>query len=292
MNNKKKLLIGSLSTAAVVAGVAMTGGTSAYFYDLETSDGNLLGACSLDLVASGAPDIQQTAGSAADITVSSVVDAAGTTDGPGTSWDGPMVGGLYQVGIGAMEPGDMFTVTIPLDNAGKCAGELFGDIRGPFNDLEGSNYEPETAWEAAGNNPDKPSGADDESAAIIAQQPGSGLTPAIIDQYDGGDGDLDNVVLVDYGPDDASNVVANETFAEFAWRKPTILDPSFTPTETKSIVVQLRVPDSGVPGDGNEIMGDSFEFLIDFALAQPGKINPNTAANLNDPSTIQGPVTP
>ena len=37
MNNKKKLLIGSLSTAAVVAGVAMTGGTSAYFYDLESS---------------------------------------------------------------------------------------------------------------------------------------------------------------------------------------------------------------------------------------------------------------
>lgn len=288
MQTKKKVLIGGLSSLAVAAGVALTGGTSAYFYDLEMSKGNKIAACSLDLVAQE-PTIQQTAdgspgGSPALTVVSVGPQAGGGTTGTGTPWEAPFVGGLYSVNIGGMEPGDEFTVTIPVDNEGECIGELWGDLRGPFNDLEGVEYEPEKNWQDQGNDPDKQGVADVESAAIIAQQPGAGLTPALIDQYDGGAGDLDNVVIVAYGPDDVNNQLTygdNETFSEFAWRKPIMMDDSFAPSEnTKDIVVKLKVPE-GAAGEGNEIMGDSFEFLIDLALAQPGKLNAgNTSPGL------------
>ena len=296
MQTKKKVLIGGLSSLAVAAGVAMTGGTSAYFYDLENSRANRIAACSLDLVADK-PTVIQTAdgspnGSDATIDVSDNPDPGGPW-GAGTPWeDDDTAGGLYQVSIGNMEPGDAFKVTIPVRNDGDCIGELWGDLRGPFNDSEGTNYEPETAWQAAGNDPDV-QGADDlERQRIVTQGDNGNISGATVDAYDGGAGDLDNRVLVYYGPDEEFNELNGETFSEFAWRKPVMMDGSFEQADgVKNIVVDLTVPDSGAPGDGNEIMGDSFDFMIDLALAQPDKLNAsNTAGGLH--AVTPGPAGP
>jgi predicted ribosomally synthesized peptide with SipW-like signal peptide len=257
MQTKKKVLIGGLSSLAVAAGVALTGGTSAYYYDLERSEGNRFAACSLDL-RERAMLVKQVAFAHDDgdgTTGESVEDTQASSN---VSDNGD--GALSTISLSNLQPGDAFEVKIGLRNAGSCAGEMWGDINFPINDFENEpNPEPEAEWQALGNDPDN--GSQD------------GVGNPDTDGTDGGQGDLDDVMQVSFSDDEGNSF--NGSFHELAYEYPWRLDDDFQPDETNVITVMLTVPDSGEPGDGNEIMGDSYEFAIDFAAAQKNKITPS-----------------
>lgn len=261
MNNKKKLVFSGLSVAAVVAGVAATGGTSAYFYDLERSENNSLSACSLDLV-------QQTVsvdqvGWAEDNPKTNATEMQSQAD-KNVSVVG--AGGLSTITLGELQPGDAFDVTINMENEGNCAGEMWGDINFPITDNENTRLEPEIA---AGDTTD-----------------GDFTNPQASQGHVGGD--LDDTIEVQYTTDDAGNTF-NGTYHDLAYLPPYLMDDDFQAGEVNAVKLRLTVPDNGSAGDGNEIMGDSFTFAIDFAAAQKNKLQPRnggTGLDLNNPSTL------
>ena len=156
MNNKKKLLIGSLSTAAVVAGVAMTGGTSAYYYDLERSEGNRLSACSIDLEEQDVRITQTQSGDETDLAHSQADVNSSTSSG-----------GLSTITLDNLVPGDIFKVEIDLKNVGSCSGEMWGDVNFPIVDDENTKLEAEQ--EPGVPDPD-PSGGDLDDVLLATYQ--------------------------------------------------------------------------------------------------------------------------
>lgn len=253
MQTKKKVLIGGLSSLAVAAGVAMTGGTSAYYYDLERSDGNKLAACSLDLVED---QVQVTQTAFGDEVTDPLDSQAVVTTTSNDTPDNP--GALSTIMIENMLPGDAFRVDITLRNAGSCAGEMWGDVNFPIDDNENGRLEPEMA-------------------------------PGVPDPDTDG-GDLDDLIQAVYlGPSDDGVSFGPASYNTLAYAVPWLLDSDFEAGEINVVSVQLRVPDDGTAQDGNEIMSDYFTFALDFAAAQKNKINPRPGASgrdLNDLSTL------
>ena len=241
MNNKKKLLIGSLSTAAVVAGVAMTGGTSAYYFDAESALNNSFEACDFDLVRQNTNIIQTGFAEGGTQT-----QAQGVAESSGA--------GNIGINLSNLQPGDAFDVVIDLKNVGTCEGELWADIDFPITDNENSNLEPE---QAAGDN-----------------TTGNLSDPSEAESLNGG-GELDTVMQAKYS-DSLGNSTPWMSYHQLAYRYPDMLSGAFGDQATDTITVQLKVPDDGTPGDGNEIMSDSFTFAVHFVQAQKNKIQDNT----------------
>ena len=129
MNKKAKIALGGLGVGAVVAGAALTGGTSAYFYDLEQQTGNSVEACGFDLTY--ASTSTQTATGADPQLVAPQQPASQAVVNPSGA-----------INIQNVEPGDQFEVIVTLDNLGDCAGDLWGDMDQHF-DQENSLTEPE-----------------------------------------------------------------------------------------------------------------------------------------------------
>lgn len=135
MRNRFKLAAGGVGVAAVAASVALTGGTSAYFYDLEKSTGNAIEACELDLTyrmsnltqRSAAPQSQATAvkTSADNVTLNGAEGAFALAD---------------------LQPGDSYSVQVNVRNNAPrgdgCSGELYMDVDNHL-DLENGLTEPE-----------------------------------------------------------------------------------------------------------------------------------------------------
>lgn len=232
MNNKKKLLIGSLSTAAVVAGVAMTGGTSAYYYDLERSEGNSLSACSLDLVQQGVHIKQVGWAEDDETTVAEEEQSQATSVVTANPEVGTNPGALSTIALDNLQPGDAFEVTIKLKNAGSCHGEMWGDINFPITDKENGMLEPE---EAAGDL--TPNDAPQDASE----------TPQV-------GGELDDIMDVTYVTNDAGNSFTGK-YRQLAYLPPYLMDDNFTDGEVNNVKVILSVPDNGKAGDGNQIMG-------------------------------------
>ncbi|MEJ5945656.1 hypothetical protein WDZ17_10170 [Pseudokineococcus basanitobsidens] len=114
MKNSTRVLVGSAGVSAVVAGVALTGGTSAYFYD---AGGVGVGgeACTLEL------DLRQPV-------TASVNEGTGGTEVV-RSDDGA------SVSFANLEPGDSVRVVATARNAGDCAGDMYAQL----GDLEGDD---------------------------------------------------------------------------------------------------------------------------------------------------------
>lgn len=192
MNKKQKLLIGGASVSAVVAGVALTGGTSAFYYDMEQQTGNSIEACDFDLTQSvetvktttGVPVTQSTAGSQ-----------------PGA------------ITISNVEPGDTFRSTITLSNIGSCAGDLWADID-QHSDDENGTLEPE-ANEGGDDTPGGDLGGYMKVSVLQGATPISGLQdvtlaslatllPSNVDSTFAG-GDTTTLVLEFVAPVNAAN---------------------------------------------------------------------------------------
>lgn len=116
MQYKTKLMIGSASVVAVAAGAVLTGTTSAYFYDLEKSTGNVAEGCDFDLTY---------------------------RLGGGGATGQNVNGGNDRITLADLEPGDSQTVNVYLRNAGSCAGDAYFDIDNPV-DAENGLTEPES----------------------------------------------------------------------------------------------------------------------------------------------------
>lgn len=112
MNKKTRALIGGVGVSAAVAAVALTGGTSAYFYDVETVTGNSIASCGIEIEPS---TVVTTNG----YNASSQIHAT-TTSG-------------NVIGVTNMQPGDSFTADVTLKNAGSCAGDIWADINFPLD---------------------------------------------------------------------------------------------------------------------------------------------------------------
>ncbi|GAB2727119.1 SipW-dependent-type signal peptide-containing protein [Nocardioides pakistanensis] len=104
MNNLKKLGLSGLSIAAVAAGVAATGGTSAFYYDAETFT-NSIEACGFDLSYE-------------------TVVAEGKTNDPNNT-DAVVVNNSGNISITGVHPGDYYEVAVKVQNLGDCGGELW-----------------------------------------------------------------------------------------------------------------------------------------------------------------------
>jgi predicted ribosomally synthesized peptide with SipW-like signal peptide len=117
MQKRNKAIVAGLSVSAVAAAVALTGSTSAYYYDLETSE-NSIQACGFDLEYS-----------------------ANVTKGE-TQYGSAIVDNTGAVVIKNVAPGDSFDVTIDLKNVGNCAGTLWGQVTNVKN-MENGLTEPE-----------------------------------------------------------------------------------------------------------------------------------------------------
>jgi hypothetical protein len=115
MQYKLKLMIGGASVVAVAAGAALTGTTSAYFYDLEKSTGNVAEGCDFDLTY--------------------------RLSGAGAS-GGNVNGGNDSFTLENLQPGESRTANVYVRNAGSCAGDAYFDIDNPV-DAENGVTEPE-----------------------------------------------------------------------------------------------------------------------------------------------------
>lgn len=132
MRNRFKLAAGGVGVAAVAASVVLTGGTSAYFYDLEKSTGNQIEACDFDLTwrSSNLKAVSQAPSSQASATR--------------TNGDGFLNGADGAFTLANLQPGDAYSVQLNVRNAGSCAGELYMDVD-QHVDLENRLTEPEAA---------------------------------------------------------------------------------------------------------------------------------------------------
>lgn len=116
MRNRFKLAAGGVGVAAVAASVVLTGGTSAYFYDLEKSTGNQIEACDFDLTwrSSNLKAVSQAPSSQASATR--------------TNGDGFLNGADGAFTLANLQPGDAYSVQLNVRNAGSCAGGLYTDV--------------------------------------------------------------------------------------------------------------------------------------------------------------------
>lgn len=123
MNKKTRALIGGAGVSAAVAAVALTGGTSAFFYDVETIGGNSIGSCSLS------------------IDPVTTVTTAGYDNEEGAA-DQMVVGDTSAnvVKVSNMQPGDAFTADITLTNTGTCNGDMWADINYPLDFAKDSAF--------------------------------------------------------------------------------------------------------------------------------------------------------
>jgi predicted ribosomally synthesized peptide with SipW-like signal peptide len=112
MQKRNKAIVAGLSVSAVAAAVALTGSTSAYYYDLETSE-NKIKACGFDLQYDAEVD------PAEDNYGSAMVTEGGS------------------VVIKNVAPGDSFAVTVTLANVGACEGDLWAQVNDVRNQENG-----------------------------------------------------------------------------------------------------------------------------------------------------------
>jgi hypothetical protein len=114
MQKRNKAIVAGLSVSAVAAAVALTGSTSAYYYDLETSHGNKIAACGFDLTYKGEVD--------------------GDPSEKATFTDGKLT-------IDGVEPGDAFSALYTVGKVGDCETDLY--ISGSAASLENTIIDPE-----------------------------------------------------------------------------------------------------------------------------------------------------
>jgi predicted ribosomally synthesized peptide with SipW-like signal peptide len=210
MRTKHKFITAGVGASALALGVAITGGTSASFYDDETQQGTFQ-AGSVDLVTSGV------------IASQSVNPLGSVTYDPATK----------TLHASNLQPGDTFTYDVTFKNAGSL------------------NASPYMKWTIAD---------DSENGVIEAED--TDPTPA---------GELDNVMTVLYNIDafgsSASGVPTpvNNTFNAPAH----YLSFDMAPGLERHAKFTFTVPNGG-QGAENQIMTDSFDLIMDFALTQVG----------------------
>lgn len=117
MRNRTKALVGGTSVAAVMAAVSLTGGTSAYFYDVQTSANNSITACSIGLEVEKATVTRTLAptGDVAQSTAAVPADVTQTSNGAILTVD-------------KFQPGEAYKVTVPVKNTGRCDADLWFDF--------------------------------------------------------------------------------------------------------------------------------------------------------------------
>lgn len=120
MNKRTRALIGATGVSVVVAATALTGGTSAFFYQVETNTENGIESCAFDIDPT--TTVTLTPYDVASSQMSNEVDEAVTQS---------------QINVANMQPGDAFTAKIELTNIGDCAADLWTDINFPLNFQEG-----------------------------------------------------------------------------------------------------------------------------------------------------------
>lgn len=134
MRNRTKALVGGTSVAAVMAAVSLTGGTSAYFYDVQTSADNSIHACSIGLNV-GAATVTQTQKPTGGHTQSS--------PGKGPTTVETSSGALLT--ISGLQPGEQYKMTVPVTNTGECNADMWLDFSGHGDGVYANPPSPELA---------------------------------------------------------------------------------------------------------------------------------------------------
>lgn len=115
MNGKVRALVGATGVSAVVAAVALSGGTSAFYYDSQHITGNSVTACTFGLGVESKTIQTDSQGEHATVDTNA----------------------NHAITISNLEPGDKFQTTYTLSNTsaeGQCAGDLWADISGHSKD--------------------------------------------------------------------------------------------------------------------------------------------------------------
>ena len=213
MKKQHKVIVGGLGAGALALGVALTGGTSAYFYDDETQQATFQ-AGSVDLVTTGAIASQN-------------INPLGTvTYDPATK----------TLSASNLQPGDTFVYDVAFKNAGSL------------------NAFPYMSWKVLNDN---------ENGVNEAE----GADPTA------GVGELDNVMTVRFDIDafgssaNGTPTPVSNTF--YGQPAPIGLSWAMEPGLTRHAKFTFKVPNGG-QGAENQIMTDSFDLKIDFALTQVG----------------------
>lgn len=216
MQKKHKFIAAGLGVGALALGVALTGGTSAYFYDDETQQATFQSG-TVDLVTTGA------------VGVTSVNPLASVTYDPATK----------TLHASNLQPGDSFDYDVTFKNAGTL--DAFPYMKWTFSH-------------------------DDENGVNEAE----GADPTA------GTGELDDTMLVNYNIDAFGQPANGLPVPVKSMDDNGVIGLSWamTPGLNRDAKFTFSVPNGG-QGAENQIMTDSFDVRIDFALTQVGAPAPN-----------------
>lgn len=139
MNGKVRALVGATGVSAVVAAVALSGGTSAFYYDSAHFTGNSISACGLGVAVKA--HTTQDADKGLGNNSLAVINGGSDADVQATADKG------HAIDITNVQPGDYFRTDFTVQNTGTCVGDLWADISG-----EDANNSPAGAWNS-GTNP-------------------------------------------------------------------------------------------------------------------------------------------
>jgi len=125
MNKKTRALIGGAGVSAAVAAVALSGGTSAFFYDVQTVENNSISSCGFELESAATVVAHPYSGVNTSRNLASQVLAS--SEGS-------------NILVEKMQPGDGFTATLTVTNSGDstCAADAWWDINYPISGIDGS----------------------------------------------------------------------------------------------------------------------------------------------------------